>query len=123
VSRFLDEPRYRAYKRDYDEVALRSDLRIFLDLLPENDERAQARFGELAGEFLARVDREVLERLPAILRLKWHLVGRGLLPEVVEVLAYERRRGRIPVARRLWFRYGKYPFWRDRRRSAPGCTR
>jgi CDP-glycerol glycerophosphotransferase len=53
VSRFLDEPRYRAYKRDYDEVALRSDLRIFLDLLPDGDERAQARFGELAGEFLA----------------------------------------------------------------------
>ncbi len=119
VSRFLDEPRRRAYKRDYDEVALRSDLRIFLDLLPESDEPARARFAELAGEFLARVDREVLERLPAILRLKWHLVGRGLLPEAVKVIEYERLRARVQVTRRLWFRYGGYPFWRDRRLKIP----
>jgi hypothetical protein len=68
------------------------------------------------GDDLDRVDAGILDELPAILRLKWYLVGRGLLPEVLKVLESERLGGRIPVARRLYRRYAKYPFWRDRLR-------
>ncbi|MFA1546817.1 bifunctional glycosyltransferase/CDP-glycerol:glycerophosphate glycerophosphotransferase [Actinomadura chokoriensis] len=122
VSRFLGsrpEPEVRACKREYDEVALRSDLRIFLNVLAEADEEFRARFVELARGFLDQADRTALNDLPAMLRLKWHLVGRGLVPELLKVLEYERRGLRIPVTRRLWFHYARYPFWGDRRLRIP----
>jgi CDP-glycerol glycerophosphotransferase len=122
VSRFLGsrpEPEVRECKREYDEVALRSDLRIFLNVLDEADDEFRARFMELAQSFLAQADRAAMDVLPAMMRLKWHLAGRGLVPELLEVLSYERRKLRIPVTRRLWRRYAKYPFWRDRRLRIP----
>ena len=122
VSRFLGsrpEPGVRACKREYDEVALRSDLRIFLNVLGEADEEFRARFVELAHGFLEQADRTAMNDLPAMMRLKWHLVGRGLMPELLEVLEYERRGLRIPVTRRLWRHYAKYPFWGDRRLRIP----
>ncbi|TDC71734.1 CDP-glycerol glycerophosphotransferase family protein [Actinomadura sp. GC306] len=117
VSRFLGarpERAVRACKREYDEVALRSDLRIFLNVMDEADDEFRTRFIELARDFLAQADRAALDALPAMMRLKWHLVERGLVPELLEVLTYERRKLRIPVARRLWRYYAKYPFRRDR---------
>ncbi|MFB4308368.1 CDP-glycerol glycerophosphotransferase family protein [Actinomadura sp. GTD37] len=122
VSRFLGsrpEPEVRACKREYDEVALRSDLRIFLNVLDEADDEFRTRFVELAHGFLEQADRTALNDLPAMMRLKWHLVGRGLVPELLEVLRYERRGLRIPVTRRLWRHYARYPFWRDRRLRIP----
>ncbi|MFC5744295.1 bifunctional glycosyltransferase/CDP-glycerol:glycerophosphate glycerophosphotransferase [Actinomadura rugatobispora] len=108
-------PGHRPHKKAYEQVALRSDLRIFLNVLPEGDAAFRARFGELAADFLRRAEPGVLDRLPAIMKLKWHLVGRGLLDEVREVIESERAGGRIPVARRLHRRYAKYPFWKRRR--------
>ncbi|WP_428831387.1 hypothetical protein, partial [Actinomadura chokoriensis] len=122
VSRFLGsrpERAVRQCKREYDEVALRSDLRIFLNVLDEADEEFRSRFVELAQGFLAQADRAALEALPAMLRLKWYLVGRGLVPELLKVLTYERRKLRIPVTRILWRHYAKYPFWGDRRLRIP----
>ncbi|MGP4024076.1 bifunctional glycosyltransferase/CDP-glycerol:glycerophosphate glycerophosphotransferase [Actinomadura sp. 3N407] len=122
VSRFLGartEPRVLACKQEYDEVALRSDLRIFLNVLNEADEEFRTRFAELARTFLEQADRTALESLPAMMRLKWHLVGRGLMPELLQVLEYERLKQRIPVTRRLWRHYAKYPFWGDRRLRIP----
>ncbi|WP_207924238.1 CDP-glycerol glycerophosphotransferase family protein, partial [Actinomadura bangladeshensis] len=122
VSRFLGsrpERAVRACKREYDEVALRSDLRIFLNVLDEADEEFRSRFVELAHGFLEQADRTALDDLPAMMRLKWHLVGRGLMPELLRVLEYERRGLRIPVTRRLWRHYAKYPFWGDRRLRIP----
>ncbi|MGW5411807.1 bifunctional glycosyltransferase/CDP-glycerol:glycerophosphate glycerophosphotransferase [Actinomadura geliboluensis] len=122
VSRFLGartEPEVRACKREYDEVALRSDLRIFLNVLAEADEEFRARFVELAHGFLEQADRTALNDLPAMMRLKWHLVGRGLVPELLQVLEYERRKLRIPVTRRLWRHYARYPYWGDRRLKIP----
>nr|WP_067633881.1 bifunctional glycosyltransferase family 2 protein/CDP-glycerol:glycerophosphate glycerophosphotransferase [Actinomadura latina] len=122
VSRFLGsrpEPEVRACKREYDEVALRSDLRIFLNVLGEADDEFRARFVRLAHGFLEQADRRAMNDLPAMMRLKWHLVGRGLMPELLEVLDYERRGLRVPVTRRLWRHYARYPFWGDRRLRIP----
>ncbi|WP_067796554.1 bifunctional glycosyltransferase/CDP-glycerol:glycerophosphate glycerophosphotransferase [Actinomadura formosensis] len=122
VSRFLGsrpEPKVRACKRKYDEVALRSDLRIFINVLDEADDEFRARFIELARSFLAGADRTALDGLPAMLRLKWHLAERGMVPELLQVLEYDRRRPKIPVTRRLWHHYAKYPFWGDRRLRVP----
>ncbi|MEU8803844.1 CDP-glycerol glycerophosphotransferase family protein [Spirillospora sp. NPDC048819] len=122
VSRFLGartEPQVRACKQEYDEVALRSDLRIFVNVLDEADDEFRARFVELAQPFLEQADPTAMESLPAILRLKWHLVSRGLMPELLKVLEYERLKQRIPVTRLLWRHYAKYPFWRDRSLRIP----
>ena len=120
VRRFLDaHPEHRAHKRAYDKVALRSDLRIFLNVLPDADEAFRARFLELGRDFLARTDPSLLDELPAITRLKWYLVGRGLLPELLKVLEAERLGLNAPVVRRLHRRYRRYPFWRDRRLRIP----
>ncbi|WP_179271795.1 bifunctional glycosyltransferase/CDP-glycerol:glycerophosphate glycerophosphotransferase [Actinomadura meyerae] len=122
VSRFLGartEPEVRACKREYDEVALRSDLRIFLNVLGEADDEFRARFVELAHGFLEQADPTAMQDLPAMMRLKWHLVGRGLVPELLQVLEYERRKLRIPVTRRVWRHYARYPYWGDRRLKIP----
>lgn len=74
-------------KNWYDETALRSDLRMFLDLLPETSAEYQARFLDLAGDFLSRVDPRVLDRLPARLRVAWGLARERALPELLTVLA------------------------------------
>lgn len=77
----------RKLKTWYDETALRSDLRMFLDLLPESSQEYQHRFLDLAEDFLNRVDPRVLDRLPARLRVAWGLVRERALPELLTVLA------------------------------------
>ncbi len=63
-----------------------------------------------------RIGRAVYDDLTAIDRLKWHLVRRRMMPEMLEVLRFRARgsadtRRRCAIARR-W--YGDYPFRTDR---------
>lgn len=74
-------------KRWYDESALRSDLRMFLDLLPEVDDAYRRRFLDLTVDFLAGVDESVLDRLAPRLRVAWRLARARALPELLAVLA------------------------------------
>ncbi|MDK1473877.1 CDP-glycerol glycerophosphotransferase family protein [Streptomyces sp. 549] len=122
VSRFLAERPGREnarYKRWYDKSALGSDIRIFINVLPEADQEFRELFMEVAGDFLSRVDPRVTDTLPALMRLKWHLIREGRLEELLEVLAYEKRgiRG-IPVVRRFR-RYARYPYFGDRELAVP----
>ncbi|MQA93830.1 MAG: glycosyltransferase [Streptosporangiales bacterium] len=121
VSRFLATRghRYRRHKRAYDAVALGSDIRIFLNVLPEADAAFRHLFLELASEFLAQVAPGVVDELPAIMRLKWHLVARRRLPELLEVLAYERRGESIPTVRRRGRLYAAYPYFEDPELGVP----
>ncbi|MEU6342821.1 bifunctional glycosyltransferase family 2 protein/CDP-glycerol:glycerophosphate glycerophosphotransferase [Streptomyces sp. NPDC046977] len=117
VSRFLaaqSGPEYRTYKRWYDKSAIGSDIRIFINVLPQADQEFRELFMQVASDFLSRVDPKVVEQLPAIMRLKWHLIGENKLDELLDVLAFEKRGtgGSIPVARRFR-RYAKYPFFKD----------
>nr|MDT0660203.1 glycosyltransferase family 2 protein [Micromonospora sp. DSM 115978] len=93
----------------YQETALQSDLRMFLDLLPDVDDDYRRRFLELAGEFLARVDDRVLDRLAPRLRIAWKLARARALPELVEVVAASRHGATPPVVRRGLGRYLKLP--------------
>lgn len=117
VSRFLAaQPgrEYAEYKRWYDKSALVSDINIFIRLLPEVDDAYRERFLDLANDFLSRVDPTVVDELPAVMRLKWYLIAKRRMPELLEVLAYEKKNpgGSIPILRRFR-RYAKYPFFRD----------
>lgn len=112
AARARTDPSYTTYKRWYDKSVVDGDIRIFLNILPETDEAFRTLFLQLANDYLNRVDPSVLDELPAIMRLKWHLVRKHKMAELLEVLAYERKKESIPVVRRL-HRYAKYPFFDD----------
>jgi glycosyltransferase involved in cell wall biosynthesis len=93
----------------YAETALSSDLRMFLDLLPDVDDEYRQRFLDLAVDFLARVDDRVLDRLAPRLRVAWRLARARALPELIEVVAAGRHGATPPVVRRGVGRYLRLP--------------
>ncbi|WP_329259510.1 bifunctional glycosyltransferase family 2 protein/CDP-glycerol:glycerophosphate glycerophosphotransferase [Streptomyces sp. NBC_01478] len=116
VSRFLAERRSRLYeesKRKYDLACLKSDLMLHLKVLPDADEEYQQAFMEWANAFLDEADATIIDELPAEARVKWLLVRDWRLPELLEVIRFERRGGPMPVQRRF-HRYLKYPYLGDR---------
>ena len=120
VSRFLATHGFDEPKRQYDTSVLRDDLRYFLDVLGGADDEFRAVFFDLADAFIERADRAVADPLPAIQRLKWHLVRRRMLPELLQVLEFQETEldRRPPIASRgSW--YGDYPFLDDRSVAVP----
>ncbi|MER5854071.1 bifunctional glycosyltransferase family 2 protein/CDP-glycerol:glycerophosphate glycerophosphotransferase [Streptomyces sp. NPDC059688] len=116
VSRFLAEQGSREYldsKRKYDLACLKSDLLLHLKVLPDADEEYRESFMRWANEFLDEADLTVIDELPAEARVKWLLVREDRLPQLLEVLEFERRGGPLPVHRRF-HRYLNYPGLGDR---------
>lgn len=100
--------------RAYDQYALSSDLMPFVNTLPRADDEYRARFVELTAPYLAAIDDSVLDGLPALIRLRYHLLGRGLMAELLEVLdipAADTRDTGMVRHRRRW--YAKYPYFRS----------
>jgi len=121
VSRFLADQRRWDLKKRYDQTCAEQDLRYFLQQLDIADEAFGMLFLELVNDFFDRADAGVFDHLPAIDRLKWHLVRRSLLPEVLEVLRFEKS-GEIewtPAVRRGRDFYGGYPFREDTHLAVP----
>ncbi|MEO5876496.1 MAG: glycosyltransferase, partial [Streptosporangiaceae bacterium] len=99
----------------WDHTVAGDDLLVFLNVLDEGDDGYRGRFLDLALDYLATIGPAALVGLPAIERLKWHLVGERRLPELLEVLAFHkagevRRSTAVRKGRRL---YGDYPFLGD----------
>jgi CDP-glycerol glycerophosphotransferase len=107
-------------RRWYDESVVEEDLRYHLDALPEGDDEYRAEFLDSATAFLDRAGPRIEQHLPAIQRLKWHLVRRRRLPELLEVLRFEatalHTRPKTVIGGRL---YGDYPFLRDAELGIP----
>jgi CDP-glycerol glycerophosphotransferase len=107
-------------RRWYDESVVEEDLRYHLDALPDGDDAYRSAFLDAATAFLERAGTRVEQHLPAIQRLKWHLVRRRRLPELLEVLRFEatalHTRPRTVIGGRL---YGDYPFLRDTELAIP----
>jgi CDP-glycerol glycerophosphotransferase len=114
VEDFLDRHGPPDARRWYAESVLEEDLLYHLDALPAGGDEYRTLFMGLAGAFLARAGPGVEDRLPAIQRLKWHLVRRGRLPELLEVLRFQReelrRNPKVWVGGRA---YGDYPYRDD----------
>jgi CDP-glycerol glycerophosphotransferase len=120
VSDYLAREQPARARRWYHRSVLIEDLRYHLDLLDAGDDEYRALFMERVPPFLQRVHPRVFASLPAIHRLKWHLVGRRLEPELMEVLRFEREElGRTPPVREGGRWYGEYPFRTDRSRRIP----
>jgi CDP-glycerol glycerophosphotransferase len=114
VCDFLDATQPPPARRPYHESVVAEDLRYHLDVLGEADDAYRRAFLEEANALLARFGPGIEDRLPAIQRLKWQLVRRRALPELLEVLRFQRdelpanprvlRGGRV---------YGDYPYLDD----------
>jgi CDP-glycerol glycerophosphotransferase len=120
VERFLDEQGPPGARRWYDESVASDDLRYHLDALDAGDEAYRALFLDLANAFLDRAGPGVEDPLPAIQRLKWHLVRRRALPELLEVLRFQQTELRSNP--KVWIHgraYGDYPFLGDPRLNIP----
>jgi CDP-glycerol glycerophosphotransferase len=117
---WIDQQRKRRWKLWYFRGIVGDDLTFYLNPLAAADEEYRQLFLEEVNRFLERAPKGTYEELPAIERLKWHLVRRKLMPELLEVLRFQRERMRDmpPIEiRGRW--YGNYPYFDDPRLKIP----
>jgi CDP-glycerol glycerophosphotransferase len=107
--------------RWYDASIVADDLRLHLDLLDEADDAYRALFVARVGELLEDVPRRAFDALPAIDRLKWHLIRRGRMDEAVAVIRFAKQGGAVAVRERGRY-YGDYPFRGDGALAVPRAT-
>jgi CDP-glycerol glycerophosphotransferase len=120
VSRFLADRGMTEAKAVYDKSVVGNDLRYFLDVLDNAAEDERHLFLDLANDFLDRADAQVLEQPLAIDRLKWQLVRRRALPELLEVLRFaDEELAETPPVREGGHWYGDYPYRTDERLGIP----
>lgn len=120
VSTYLAGAGQRKLKRWYDESVFEDDLRYYVNVLDGATEEYKADFLDRVNAFLDDAHEGIFDRLPAIERLKWHLVRRRLMPELLEVLRFQREElidtPPVEIGGR-W--YGDYPFRVDERLKIP----
>jgi CDP-glycerol glycerophosphotransferase len=120
VSEFLAGGPWDDSKREYDRLAFTGDLRIFTRLLGEADEDFQREFLEHAQRFVLQAHPRALVGVSAIERLKWFLIERGSLEDLLVVVDFEQRFPHgAPAVTRFGKVYAKLPFYGDRRRRIP----
>ncbi|GAB3434194.1 hypothetical protein GCM10027517_02000 [Phycicoccus ginsengisoli] len=102
VDDFLQSRNEVAGKAAHDQKVLTVDIPLFLDVLHDGDEEFQRAFLDLVGGYLDRVSPAVLAKLPPVRRLQYHLVGRRLLPELLEVQEFQR----VPANKGRFVRQG-----------------
>ncbi len=123
VSRFLGQQGFKVSRAAYDRTVVANDLRFFLDVLPRADDEYRRLFLDLANDFIDRADSWALDQPQAIDRVKWELVRRRALPELLEVLRFEEEDlpnvPPVKVGRRL---YGDYPYRTDDQLNIPASA-
>ncbi|MEU6084012.1 CDP-glycerol glycerophosphotransferase family protein [Streptomyces sp. NPDC047108] len=104
ISRFLAEQpgaEFAAYKRQYDDRVLRDDLRLFLRVLPDATTEFHEAFLEAANRYLDIIDQQTVMDLPAELRVQYLLVRKHAMPELIALIASQRRKEPIEVSGRF----------------------
>ncbi len=116
VGDYLRQRGLRREKRYYDRVVVGDDLRHYVNVLDEADDEYRQLFFDRVNAFLDGVSPRAFARLPATERLKWQLVRRRMLPELLEILRFQREDlpETAPVkVRGHW--YLDHPYRTDRR--------
>jgi CDP-glycerol glycerophosphotransferase len=120
VTEYLASHGFKREKRWYDASVVADDLKYYLNVLDEADDEYRRIFFDRVNAFLDEVNPRVFRRLRANERLKWHLVRRRMLPELLEILRFQKEemRDRTPVkVRGHW--YLDHPYRTDRRLKIP----
>ena len=107
--------------RRYERSVVSADLRYHLNLLEQAGDDYRADFLVAANAFLDRAHRGVLRGQPALERLKWELVRRRALPELLETLRFQREEAlRTPPLRGpAGGFHGDFPYRDDRSLRLP----
>jgi CDP-glycerol glycerophosphotransferase len=115
VRAFLRERGERRLAASYDASLVADDLRLHLNVLDEADDRYRACFMAQVMRIVAEVPARVFRALPAIERLKWDLLLRERMDELVDVVRFHNEHGSTaPAVRRRGRWYGDYPSSRCR---------
>ncbi|GLU49352.1 bifunctional glycosyltransferase/CDP-glycerol:glycerophosphate glycerophosphotransferase [Nocardiopsis ansamitocini] len=115
TSDFLAAHRTPLDKRRWDRTGLGSDLRIFMQVLDIADDEFRQRFLDLGNAYMDTIDPQVYQELSAAERLKWHLVRRRMLPQLLEVLTFNKsvEQKKAKAVRHGVKFYADYPFKDD----------
>ncbi len=123
VRTFLSEHGMRAQIHAWDRTVLETDLTNFVDVLDQAGGAFHDRFLELANDYLDDVAAPVLDGLPALRRLQWHLIRQRRLADLLDVLAWDRR---VPpderFTRRMWAYHLDIPLLREREPKVPAAV-
>jgi CDP-glycerol glycerophosphotransferase len=121
VHALLRETERARQLRRYERSVVSADLRYHLNLLDRAGDDYRAHFLVAANAFLDRAHGRVLHGQPALERLKWELVRRRALPELLETLRFQREETlRTPPLRSLGGGYrGDFPHRDDRSLRLP----
>ncbi|MEA2457527.1 MAG: CDP-glycerol glycerophosphotransferase, partial [Thermoleophilaceae bacterium] len=120
VTDHLEETGHKDWKRRYQQSVVGDDLRLYLNLLGAADDEYRKLFLDRVNALLESAGSGIFEELTAIDRLKWELVRRRHMPELLEVLRFQREemKEKPPVRiRGRW--YGDYPYLDDERLGLP----
>ncbi|HEX5620670.1 MAG TPA: glycosyltransferase [Solirubrobacteraceae bacterium] len=110
VHGFITERESVRQRRRYERTVVAQDLRYHLDLLPDADDEYRELFMQWTAAFLDGCARKVCDDLPAIDRVKYHLVRRGRLDDLLELIQFQREDAlSTPPRRRRGRYYGNYP--------------
>jgi CDP-glycerol glycerophosphotransferase len=123
VDDFLVERGDTKGKAVHDAKVLTIDMPLFIDVLHDGNEAFREQVVSLVGEYLERVPARSIAALPPIRRLQYHLIGRGMLEELMEVHDWYR----IPANRGNFVRHGvrlyaDLPFRTDASKGIPASV-
>ncbi|MCQ4212952.1 bifunctional glycosyltransferase/CDP-glycerol:glycerophosphate glycerophosphotransferase [Streptomyces longispororuber] len=91
VSRFLGgREEWREAKRRYDTSVVSGDLWMFMEALPDGDAAYHEAFLDHANAFVDTVDPGVLDALQLGMRVRWGLIRRRRMSELLAFMAYEK---------------------------------
>jgi CDP-glycerol glycerophosphotransferase len=120
VRAYLAGNESRKARRWYDQSIVADDLRLHLNILDNADDDYRELFLDRVNALLDDADGRTYDHLLAIDRLKYHLVRRRLMAELLEVLRFAREDlAATPPVRHHGRWYGDYPFRSDRRLDIP----
>jgi len=107
----------------YDRCVLEGDLAILVGAFRLVADSDRERLLELASDYLATVDESVYQHIDPLKRLRYHLIRRRMLPELLEVMRFTAQEGAGPavvrrgLARPKW--YATYPYFGDQATGVP----
>ncbi|WP_035800975.1 bifunctional glycosyltransferase/CDP-glycerol:glycerophosphate glycerophosphotransferase [Kitasatospora mediocidica] len=113
------DPKYKDYLRSYDENNLVEEIPMFFWDTLDGDQTYRAAYQECVSRLLRAIGPELVRKLRAPLRLKYHLTLQNRMDEFIEQLRFEQDSNGAAPARGLLRPYADYPFLRGGRKSVP----